>query len=304
MQITTILQAYLNTQEIRPSTKGVYQNFISKHIVPYFGAAECSELSTEKIEGFASFLAVSGLTPAKIRAIVSFMKKGLKGQYKRDIFSLDLKTGRAKGITVLSLHDQKRLESQARLSDSANKVGVFLCLYTGIRIGELCGLMWQDICFKTKLINVNRNVQRIKNEENDSFPKTKVVLMDLTGKSKRSIPIADFLVDMLYEHKNTFYGKYVISHNAHPVEPRIMQYRLKNLLQEAGLDSLNSVNFSTLRHTFATRALENDFGINALSEILGHASPVITCSRYVKGSGKMDLKRFYMVKFAQSVAGA
>ena len=301
MQVTAALQEYLNMQNMRPSTKGVYQNFITKHISPYFGTTECSDLSVEKIEGFANSLTFRSLNPSKIRSVVSFMKKGLKGWYKPDIFSINLKAGETKGITVLSLHDQKRLEAHARLSDPVNKVSVFLCLYTGIRIGELCGLMWQDICFDTKIINVCRTVQRVKSEDEDPFAKTKVVLMDLSGRSRRSIPIADFLADMLFEHKKMFYGKYVISQNAYPIEPRIMQYRLKNLIEEAGL---SSINFSTLRHSFAIRALENDFGINALSEILGHASPVVTCSRYVNGFDKMDLKRLYMVKFAQSVAGA
>ena len=300
MLITTALQEYLNNQNTKPSTKGVYQGYMNSFIVPYFETVDCSELSAGMIEGFAENLAQNGQSATKIKAVVGFIKKGLKGRYERDIFSLDIKSEQTKTITALSLHEQKMLEARASLSDLPNKVGVFLCLYTGIKTGELCGLMWQDINFEAKLININRAVQRVKNIGDDSFTKTKVILTELTGKSKRCIPIPDFLADLLYEHKKLSAGKYVISKTACPVEPRVVQYKFKNLLSEAGLAP---VNFIALRHTFAIRALENDFCITALSEILGHASPVITFSRYADSYEKMDLKRYYMVRFADRISG-
>ena len=300
MLIVTALQEYLNAQNTKPSTKGAYQSFINKHIAPYFGITECGELSADKIEGFAGHLSDGGLSASKVKAVVGFMKKGLEGRYERDIFSLDIKTRRTKGIVALNLQEQKILEAKARLSEPSTKVGVFLCLYTGIKTGELCGLMWQDVCFDTKNINVNRTVQRVRNEGGDPSAKTKVLLADLTGRSRRSIPIADFLADMLREHRNTCPGEYVISNSAHPAEPRHVQYRFKSLLREAGLAPTS---FNELRHTFAVRALESDFCISTLSEILGHASPLVTLGRYADNLGTKDLKRFYMVRFADRLSG-
>ena len=300
MLIVTVLQEYLRTQNTKPSTKGEYQRFMDKHIVPYFGTAECGALSADAVEGFAGHLLNEGLTAAKVKSVVGFMKKGLRGWYQRDIFSLDIKKGQPKGMAALSLQDQKKLEAQARSSDPSTKVCVFLCLYTGIKIGELCGLMWQDICLETKLINISRMVQRVRNEENDPQAKTKVLLMELTGRARRNIPVADFLADMLQEYRDTHTGEYVISNNAHPAEPRVVQYRFKRLLDKAGLAPTN---FNALRHTFAIRAIENDFGINALSEILGHSSPVVTFTRYADSYEKTDLKRYYMARFADRLAG-
>ena len=300
MLITTALQEYLNNQNIKLSTKGIYQAFMNNHIIPYFDAVDCSELSADMIDGFAESLSQDGQSATTIKAVVGFMKKGLKGRYERDIFGLEIKPPRNKTITALSLQEQKKLEAQARLSEPLNKVGVFLCLYTGIKTGELCGLMWQDISFEAKLIDINRAVQRIKNMENDPSTKTKVILTELTGKSRRSIPMPDFLADLLYEHKKTSTGEYVISQNAHPTEPRVVQYKFQNLLRKAGLPP---VNFIALRHTFAIRALEHDFGIDALSEILGHSSPVVTLSRYVGSLDTVDLKRYYMVRFADRLSG-
>ena len=300
MLITTALQEYLNTQDTKPSTKGTYQSFINKQIAPYFDNADCSELSAGMIREFAESMTQSGCPAAKVKAVIGFMKKGLAGRYERDIFSLDVKARHTKCIVALSLQEQKQLEAQARMSEPENKVGVFLCLYTGIKLGELCGLMWQDVCFETKQINISRTAQRVRNGDGGPYAKTKVILAELTGKSKRGIPIPDFLVDMLLEHRKAFPGSYVISRNAYPVEPRLVQYRFKTILKKAGLAP---VNFNALRHTFAIRALEHDFGIDALSEILGHSSPVVTLSRYVGSLDTVDLKRYYMVRFADRLSG-
>ena len=75
------------------------------------------------------------------------------------------------------------------------------------------------------------------------------------------------------------------------MEPRTLQYRLKKHTKECGLDG---VHFHTLRHTFATRAVEVGFEIKSLSEILGHASVTITLDRYVHSS--LELKRDNMKK--------
>ena len=295
MQIATALQEYLSTCTLKPSTLGVYRLFIDKHIAPYFGPITASELCSEKIKGFADKLLECGLSNAKIKSIVGFMKKGLKGKYKQDIFSLDLESPEEKRVISLNLKEQKKLETYAMVSDSINRIGVFLCLYTGIKIGELCGLMWRDVCFRKNQICVSRTVQRIKNQENDSQKKTMVVNLELTGKLRRSIPLVDFLIDMLLEHKESSIGEYVISQNGQLVEPRKMQYRLKKLLAEAGLPPIC---FNALRHTFVLRALESDFDITALSEILGHASVQVTYSKYALVYDKMDVKRFGMIRLA------
>jgi len=75
------------------------------------------------------------------------------------------------------------------------------------------------------------------------------------------------------------------------MEPRVLQYRLEKYTQACGL---KGVHFHTLRHTFATRAVEVGFEIKSLSEILGHASVTITLDRYVHSS--LELKRDNMQK--------
>lgn len=159
---------------------------------------------------------------------------------------------------------------------------VLLCLYTGLRLGELCVLRWTDIDFEGKTLTVNCTVQRI------AMPghKTKTILLETNPKSessKRTIPLTSEFLQILSqfkgEHPYVFGGE-------KPLDPRTMQYRFKKILKEAGIESRT---FHTLRHTFATNCVENGMDVKALSEFLGHSDVKITLNRYVHPT--MDSKR-------------
>lgn len=159
---------------------------------------------------------------------------------------------------------------------------VLLCLYTGLRLGELCALRWMDIDFNSGALTVNRTVQRI------AMPghTTKTVLWETDPKSessRRTLPVPSELLEILSKIKKE--QPYVFG-NEKPLEPRTMQYRFKKLLKEAGIDDRT---FHTLRHTFATNCVENGMDVKALSELLGHADVKITLNRYVHPT--MDSKR-------------
>ena len=122
--------------------------------------------------------------------------------------------------------------------------------------------------------------------------------MELDGCSNRCIPLPGFLSDMLEEHLSLHLGKYVISKEGSPIEPRILQNRLKNLLYEAGI---KSASFQTLRNTFAERALENNFDVVLLSKIMGHASPSVTYGKYAKFVDGESLVRKNMENLAAAM---
>lgn len=75
------------------------------------------------------------------------------------------------------------------------------------------------------------------------------------------------------------------------MEPRTLQYRIEKYTRACRLEGIHA---HTLRHTFATRAVEVGFEIKSLSEVLGHSTTTITLERYVHSS--MELKRSNMNK--------
>lgn len=165
------------------------------------------------------------------------------------------------------------------------KMGILLCLLTGLRLGEICSLKCSDIDLHTKTLRVNSTVQRIAVDGCG----TKTILYENKPKSiysVREIPLSEGAVRLLKAFPMD--GKYFIKGDA-PMEPRTYQNKLKSYLRQAGIEHKN---FHALRHTFATNCIESGMDAKSLSEILGHANVQITLNRYVHPS--IALKRQQM----------
>jgi integrase len=187
-----------------------------------------------------------------------------------------------KPIEVLSLSEQSRLIKVLYQHMDLNRLAVLLCLSTGIRLGELCALRWEDIDMEYGILYINRTVQRLK--LHDGTGRTSLVeSIPKTAHSRRKIPLSDAMVKLLKLYKNEYI--YVLGKNI-PTDPRTMQYRFKKYLKEADIEDKN---FHILRHTFATNCIENGTDAKCVSELLGHSDVQITLNRYVHPS--MNKKR-------------
>jgi len=162
------------------------------------------------------------------------------------------------------------------------KAGILICLFMGIRIGELCALKWQDIDLEADEIRISKTIQRIKNTEPNPTTKTKIIID--TPKSEtsiRAIPIPDFLFKILKALKSNNDCYFLTGKPDKFIEPRLYQMKFKKFLEEC---KIRDVTFHTLRHTFATRAVESGFDTKSLSEIIGHTDINFTYRRYVHPS--------------------
>lgn len=184
--------------------------------------------------------------------------------------------------------NSERLRLFSSIYDAPDKYGtaIILCLYTGLRIGELCALRWKDIGFKEMTLAVERTVQRIAVKDQNTKKGVKTCLMETEPKSessKRIIPISAEIVKLL---SNLDMDKPYVFGGDKPAEPRTLQYRFKKILAAANVGERN---FHMLRHTFATSCIESGMDVKSLCELLGHSDVKITMNRYVHPT--MDSKR-------------
>lgn len=189
-----------------------------------------------------------------------------------------------KGIEVFTTAEQARLLSIVRKKIDRCKLAVLLCLFTGLRLGEICALRWTNIDFESRTLFVKGTVQRLYVEGGD----TKTVLVETAPKSVRSereIPLQDLIITLLFHFKHD--KEYVFGGNK-PLEPRTLQNHYKRILKDA---QITYKNFHTLRHTYATNCIEEGVDVKSLSEMLGHSNVQITLNYYVHPS--MDTKRRY-----------
>ena len=197
-----------------------------------------------------------------------------------------------KEMRVLSREEQTRFVSYLLDDMDTCKFGVLLTLFTGVRIGELCALQWGSISMKEKTIRIDATLHRLRDTDGTGSTRTRIVIgTPKSDTSIRTIPMTDYAAALCRKMNPESPAAYVLTGTEAYMEPRTLQYKLEKYTRDCGLEG---VHFHTLRHTFATRAVEVGFEIKSLSEILGHASTTITLDRYVHSS--LELKRDNMSK--------
>lgn len=291
---------------IKESTYNKYRNLVYTYIVPVLGAMPLSKLTDEAIDHFCQKLLLdggkkaSGLSSKTVADTLSVMRRILEycdAQNYGPVASakkISIKR-EEKELRVLSCTEQDRLCAYLVEHLNDRNLGILLCLFTGLRIGELCALTWDDISIADRTVHIHQTMQRIQTEDHTGG-KTKIIIS--TPKSKcsiRTIPLTEEIASILAEHKK--HGYLLTGSTEHFVEPRTMQNHFKRVTAQSGI---HPANFHALRHSFATRCVELGFDIKSLSEILGHASVNITMNRYVHPS--MELKRQNMQRLSQLIA--
>lgn len=158
-------------------------------------------------------------------------------------------------------------------------LGVYICLSSGMRIGEVCALTWEDLDTEKGVISVNRTIQRIYMIE-DGKRKTELILdTPKTKNSIREIPISKDLLRILKPFKKIVNPSFfVLTNDIKPTEPRTYRSYYKNLMEHLKMPDLK---FHGLRHSFATRCIESNCDYKTVSVLLGHSNISTTLNLYV-----------------------
>lgn len=271
----------------KPRTYEMYALIVKRRLKKALGGYELNELTPADIQPFISELMQSGnlvtgkgLSSATVNLIITVVQISLKAAFEQGNISECIASKikrpklKQKGVMCFNLTEQAKLES-AVLSDKRVKMfGVALCLYTGLRIGELLALRWDDVDLKKGLIFVNKTCRDGKNEK--GF--LQIVGEPKTETSRRIIPLPKQLAGTLKDIKKSQKSKYVVSAAGKPIGIRSYQRSFALLLKKLKIEHKG---FHSLRHTFATRALECGMDVKTLAEILGHKNATVTLNRYV-----------------------
>lgn len=259
--------------------KNTYQLYM-KEMIGYFLLEELDSDFLEK----KLFENRSASMQRSIQCILNQVISYCKPNFKTPQIKQNRKTENRATPSVKILNSTEQANLMCVLNDQTdtNKLGIIVCLFTGLRLGEICALKWSDIDMTHRVIHVSQTVQRI--STNGGTRKT--VLFESIPKticSVREIPISD----QLYQLLESFQCKdiYVLNGNK-PMEPRTLQYKFKEYLKTAGI---KDTHFHVLRHTFATNCINGGADIKSVSEMLGHSDVKITLNRYVHPT--IDVKR-------------
>ena len=275
----------------KKSTIAKYEGQLRNYIIPTFGEKRIDEISSGHLIKFSQKLLTEGkkLSPRTVADILSRMKAirkfaiihGYEVNYIPDCVEISQKSEQ---IRVLTMEEERKLIDHLKENFNLTSLGILLSLFTGIRLGELCALKWDDFSLEEEEFHVKHTMLRLPNPDKTSNKKTVIEIGEPKSQtSKRTIPIPENLMSYLRSARSD--ECYCLSGQKYYfIEPRTMENRFKAILKKCGI---RNINFHTLRHTFATRCVEVGFDIKTLSEILGHASVNITLNRYVHPTRKM-----------------
>ncbi|MBO5340785.1 MAG: site-specific integrase [Oscillospiraceae bacterium] len=288
-----------NRSRLKESTYIKYTTILERHIKSKLGGYYPQDITSGLIQRFSRELLDEGMACKSVKDILVVLRSILKYAAKQfpgtfPAVEITYPKEQKKEMRVLSMEEQRRFIQYLLGDIDACKFGVLLALFTGMRIGELCALRWENICLKSATIKITATMQRLRQTETGTGHKTRVVIgTPKSDSSMRMIPMTDFTTELCARMDPGQPTAFVLTGSGVYMEPRTLQYRMERYTRECGLEK---VHFHTLRHTFATRCVEVGFEIKSLSEILGHSTTTITLERYVHAS--LDLKRNNMKKLS------
>ena len=283
MKLKELLEVWLERYmkyTIKIRTYNRYKSICELHLIKDLGEYELEELKPNVLQDFLLKKIDDHYSTNTIKGIVSVLKQALRLAItlefvdKEYCSNLKMPSSEEKEISVFTKKEQQVIESFCLNHKKRNYIGIVICLYTGIRLGELLALTWDDIDFNSNLLTINKTSYSAKVDD-----KTQIIVdKPKTKKSNRVIPLSNQLVKLLKIIKKESNSKYVITtRNSGMVGNRSYQRTFKFILKKVNVQYRN---FHSLRHTFATNAIELGMDVKTLAEILGHTNAMITLNRY------------------------
>lgn len=277
---------------IKKSTYCRYKYIITKYLLEYFKELQLWELEDFNFNNFSDILLEKYKVKTvrdiivEFKSILKYAERKYGFDFKIDLISMP-RISESK-VKILNSDEQKKIKEFCFGSAELRDIGILLCLYTGIRIGEISALTWNDIDLKNNLLHINKTMERIYVTSGNTLiyigePKSKSLI--------RTIPLTTSISIILKRiaKRSNFCGSefFLTGTNDKFIEPRNYQYWFKKRLEKL---KISQNKFHILRHTFATNCIQIGMDVKSLSEVLGHSSVSITLNKYVHSSHEMQKK--------------
>ena len=264
-----------------------YTEIANDHLIPSLGEYELQSLSPMILQKYISELLECGnlktgygLSSSSVNSIITVIQSSLNVAFNLGFMAervgdkLKRPKSNEKQVECFSVEEQRAIEKAVLSDGRSHMFGIFLCLYSGLRIGELLALEWRDIDFTNYTLSIIKTCFDGKNA-NGVFGR--ITDIPKTQSSCRIVPLPKQIMPLLKAVKKNSESDFVVAKGENSLLVRTYQRNFASLLKKLDIAQRG---FHALRHTFATRAIECGIDVKTLSEILGHKNPTVTLNRY------------------------
>lgn len=289
-------------RQVKVSSLSTYQILYIKIVAPRFGNTKVGYMDKKMVTSFIYDLLDTGRSKKYCSDILILIKMLIR--FAGD--ELDVKVpdttwkvlwptnnkDAAPKLERYSAEEYRKIVSYVMNNPSPRNLGILLTICSGMRIGEVCALQWQDVDIANKVIHVRKTIERIYLPDNIGTDKKKTTIeigTPKTSSSDRYIPILKDILPIVKKFSSVCNPDYyVCSCSEEFIEPRTFRsYYRRFILDKVKLD--HCVKFHLSRHTFASTLIENRVDVKTVSVILGHSDISTTLDVYVHPSD--DAKR-------------
>jgi integrase len=235
---------------VKSSTYSAYALILENHILPMFG--DKYELLENEVQEFVLQKLQQGLSAKSVKDILIVLKMVMKFGVKLGILShqdwcIKFPTPQEnKQLNVLNIANHKAILQYISNHFTFRNLGIYICLTTGMRIGEICALTWNDVDIANGVICIRKTIERIYILDGEKRHTEIIIGTPKTQNSIRDIPMNKELLKMLRPLKKIVNGKfYVLTNEEKPTEPRTYRNYYKRMMEQLNIPPLK---FHVRRH--------------------------------------------------------
>lgn len=284
---------------LRPTTLDHYRRDLEHHVKPYLGQKKLTQITASDLRKLYDTLKKQGqmrhrpgqsrgLSTTTVLGIHTTLHHALKSAVDQRLLPNNpadhVEPPKIAHKAMTTLNDAQLDTFMDAIKQDPTWYDFFYTeLTTGLRLGEICGLMWSDFDGRKGTLNISRTLHKEKGG--------RLVTGDTkTYAGTRKIVLPDSTAELLRNRKKHSYSVWIFHDPLRPeapMNPSTAYRQLKTILTE---NSLPDLRFHDLRHTFATHALANGVDAKTLSDILGHTKASFTVDTYTHTTTDMHRK--------------